>query len=99
MKTTMKLFILFLLSCCIVTPMHAQNKKNEKVTVILSVAMDCQSCVKKIEKNIPFEKGVTDMKVDFEKQEVMLEYNSSKTDLKKLITAFEKLKVVAKEKK
>ena len=35
-----------------------KNKKGEK-TSIFQVEMDCQSCVKTIEKNIAYEKGVT----------------------------------------
>ena len=39
------------------------EKKNEK-TVVFNANLHCASCKAKIEKNIPFEKGVKDLKID-----------------------------------
>ena len=39
------------------------QKKNEK-TVIFNANLHCESCKAKVEKNIPYEKGVKDLKVD-----------------------------------
>lgn len=63
--------------------------KNEKV--VFSVEMDCISCKQKIEKNIPFEKGVKDMNVSFEKKIVTILYDDSKTDIAKLQKGFKKI--------
>ncbi len=74
--------------------LYAQNKKekkNEKETVVLDVSMTCENCKKRIEKNIAYEKGVTDMKVDLPTKTVTVEYRKDKTSIEKLIAAFEKL--------
>jgi len=73
-----------------------KEKKNRKEQVVFDVSMTCENCKKKIEKNIAFEKGVSDMKVDLPTKTVMLEFNSSKTDVEKLQKAFEDLGYSAK---
>ncbi|MEG1586047.1 MAG: heavy-metal-associated domain-containing protein [Bacteroidales bacterium] len=79
------LFICFLL----VTPALAQ-KKGQKKTVF-KVELDCQNCINNIEKNIAWEKGVTDLKCDIKTQTVAVTYKTSKTNDAALITAFKKL--------
>lgn len=72
----------------------AQDKKavkNDKESVVFDVSMTCENCQKKIEKNIAFEKGVTDMKVDLAKKTVKLEFKKSQTTIEKLQKAIEKL--------
>lgn len=74
--------------------LFAQNKqtvKNDKETVTFDVSMTCENCQKKIEKNIAFEKGVTDMKIDLEKKTVKIEYKKAQTTVDKLQKAIEKL--------
>lgn len=76
------------------TILYAQSKKDkkgEKETVTLDVSMTCENCKKRIEKNIAYEKGVTDMKVDLPTKTVTIEYRKDKTSIEKLIAAFEKL--------
>ena len=72
---------------------YAQEvKKNTKETVTFIVKdMDCANCVKKIEKNIAFEKGVTDLKCDLLKKTVVVTYNKDKTTESKLKDAFKKI--------
>ena len=45
------------------------QKKNEK-TVIFNANLHCESCKAKVEKNIPYEKGVKDLKVDMKTQTI-----------------------------
>ncbi|MFV0418146.1 MAG: heavy-metal-associated domain-containing protein [Dysgonomonas sp.] len=74
--------------------LFAQDKKavkNDKETVTFDVSMTCENCQKKIEKNIAFEKGVTDMKVNLEKKTVKIEYKKAQTTVDKLQKAIEKL--------
>lgn len=72
--------------------LHSQNKKEKKVeTVTLDVSMTCENCKKRIEKNIAYEKGVTDLTVDLPSKTVAIEYRKDKTTIEKLIAAFEKL--------
>lgn len=68
----------------------------KKQTVVFDVTMHCESCQKKIEKNIAFEKGVSDMKVNLEKKSVEIVYEDTKTNTDKLIKAFKKLGYEAK---
>lgn len=63
---------------------NKKEKKNNKEQVVFDVSMTCENCKKRIEKNIAFEKGVKDMKVDLPAKTVMLEFNPSQTDVEKL---------------
>lgn len=71
----------------------AQKKELKKVeTVVFNVEMDCQSCAKKIEKSMPFEKGVKDLKIDFKDQKVTLVYKTKATTKEALKKAIEDMK-------
>lgn len=71
---------------------NAENKKKDKKeSITFDVSMTCEKCQKRIEKNIAFEKGVSDMKVDLPSKTVYIEYRNDKTDITKLKKAFEKL--------
>lgn len=79
--------------------MNAQAKKKEVKEITYQVAMDCQSCVNKINKNLAFEKGVKDLKADLESQTVYVKYRADKTSSDKLVAALKKLGFEAKEHK
>ena len=67
-------------------------QKNEKETVTFTVKnMSCDNCVKKIEKNIAFEKGVTDLQCQLSSKTVKVTYRTDKTSEKQLVTALKKL--------
>ncbi|WP_165024874.1 MULTISPECIES: heavy-metal-associated domain-containing protein [unclassified Dysgonomonas] len=68
-----------------------KNKKDDKEIVLFDVSMHCDNCKKRIEKNIAYEKGVTDMSVDLPNKTVEIEYKKDKTSVEKLQTAIEKL--------
>jgi len=72
--------------------------KHEKKTVVFKVNMHCSSCKAKVEKNLPFEKGVRDLKVDMKTQTVKIVYKADKNTEKNLIKAIEKcgVKVLGK---
>lgn len=63
----------------------------EKATVLFAVDLHCEACVKKIEKNIAFEKGVKDLQCDIEKKTVLVTYDDTKTDIATLQAAFAKI--------
>jgi copper chaperone CopZ len=90
-----KIFVLsFILMLSAGFTLEAQNKKdlkNDKEKVVLNVSMTCENCQKRIEKNIAFEKGVTDMKVNLENKTVEIEFKKSQTTVEKLQAAIEKL--------
>lgn len=76
-----------------------ESKKNKKETVTFMVdGMDCANCVKKIEKNIAFEKGVTDLKCDLPTRTAEVTYRTDKTTEDKLVAAFKKIGMEAKAK-
>ncbi len=68
-----------------------ETKKSNKETVVFNVEIDCDGCVNKIMKNIAFEKGVRDLLIDKDKQQVTVVYNPKKTDEHKLREAFAKI--------
>jgi len=70
----------------------AKKTKNAKETVTFYVdGMDCAGCQKKVEKNISFVKGVTDLKCDLATKTAVVTYDSNKTTEKKLKDAFKKI--------
>jgi len=74
------------------TAVFAEKQDVKKVeTVVFNVEMDCQGCASKIKKNMPFEKGVKDLKVDFDNQKVTLTYKTKATTKENLKKALEKL--------
>lgn len=75
-------------------PAQAQ-KGTEKVT--FKTDIHCENCVSKVNKNIPFEKGVKDVQANLETKEVTVTYDAKKTSKEKLIAAFEKISVKAEE--
>ena len=85
--------ILVIMCCMIfaVSTTFAQKKNKKQTTKFLVESIHCDKCVKNIEKNISFEKGVTDMKCDLETKTVEVTYNTDKTSDDKLIAAFKKI--------
>lgn len=82
------------------TDTFADKKKKEKKTIVLKAEIHCKSCKAKIEKNIPFEKGVKDLKVDMKKHTITITYRTDKNTKENLIKAVEKLGIkVFKDKK
>lgn len=69
-----------------------QNVKKTAVkTVTFNVSIHCEKCVKKINENISFEKGVKGLEVSLDKKTVTITYDPAKTDVTKLKAAIEKL--------
>jgi copper chaperone CopZ len=68
-----------------------KKKKGEVKEVTFKVHLHCANCVKKVQENIAFEKGVKDLHVCLEDQIVALKYDSAKTSEETLKAAIEKL--------
>lgn len=68
-----------------------KQKSGKTSTMKCWVSMDCESCKAKIEKNIPFEKGVSDLSVDLTTKTVTITYKTGKTTQEKLEKAIRKL--------
>ncbi|MDR0429559.1 MAG: heavy-metal-associated domain-containing protein [Tannerellaceae bacterium] len=74
----------------------AQDAKKKKEVVNFKIEeMHCDNCIKKIEKNIAFEKGVTDLKCDLKTHTAEVTYKTDKTDLDKIVSAFKKIGMTA----
>lgn len=72
-------------------PGHAAKPRKEYSKVVFSVSMHCENCVKKIQENIAFEKGVKALEVSLDRHTVYIEFDPEKTDAKTLASAIEKL--------
>ena len=72
-------------------------KQPVKQTVVLACDLHCQGCCDKIMKNIAWEKGVKDIVCDLKTKTVTLTYDTRKTNLDKLLQAFERIGKPAKE--
>lgn len=88
----MKRFLAVVLCAVVVcSAAIAQEKKNKEVVTFLVEGMTCNNCVKKVEGNIAFEKGVTDLKCDLSTHTVEVTYRADKTTTDKLVQAFKKI--------
>ena len=80
------------IAVCTVSMTFAQEAKKKKDSVTFFIeAMDCDHCIKKIEKNIAFEKGVTDLKCDLSTRTAIVTYKTDKTSKTRLAAAFKKI--------
>lgn len=68
-----------------------KEKKQKSETVVFAVNMHCHNCKAKLEKNIPWEKGVKNLTVDLDNKTVTVVYNPQKTSEAQLQKAVEKL--------
>lgn len=97
----MKKHLVMLMSCLMMLAVSvsafAEKKKGKETVKFFIEELDCPSCVKKIEKNIAFEKGVTDIKCDLKERTVDVTFKTDKTSKAKLISAFKKLELPAVE--
>ena len=70
-----------------------KKSKAEVKEVVFHVNLHCNSCVKKVQENIAFEKGVKGLEVSLEKQIVAVKYDAAKTSVETLKAAIQKLNV------
>jgi len=96
--TTLMLSIFFLSLSTTSCSQGGDKKTTKEAEVTFSVNMGCVSCQREIENNLPDNKGVKDLKVNLEKKEVWILYDSGKTNKAKLVKAFAELGYKATEK-
>ncbi len=68
-----------------------KKKKGEIKDVTFNVHLHCENCVKKVQENIAFEKGVKGLDVSLENQTVAIKYDAAKTSEETLKKAIEEL--------
>ena len=85
---------LFLIAIVImsISVISAKDTKKQRETAVFHVEIECNNCVKRIQDNIAFEKGLKDMHIDKEAQTVTLTFDPQKTDTTTLKSAFEKIR-------
>ncbi len=94
----MKAKILIALAMAFVSLISLAQSKKENKTTTFEVDLHCDACVKKVQSNIAYEKGVKDLNISLEKKEVTVTYRADKTSPDALKKAFEKLGYEVKEK-
>ena len=78
----------------------AQKKGDAALkTIVFLTDVDCETCAKKIDNSLPFQKGVKEVKVDVPTRKVTVTFDSTKTNEEALIKAFKKIKINAEVKK
>ena len=99
----MKRYLIITLALLLIagTAAFAQDKKQKKQANIQEVtfvtSIDCKNCVKKVEANLPYEKGIKDMKFNLDDKTIWIKYDADKTDKAKLAAAIVKLGYEAEE--
>ena len=77
----------------------AQKKSDAALkTTVFMTDVDCETCAKKIDNSIPFQKGVKEGKVDVPSRKVTVTYDATKSSDEALIKAFKKIKINAEVK-
>ena len=95
MRTIKRFFMLLFIAVPVMVTAQEKNKKTETVKFITSI--DCENCVNTIMTNLPFEKGIKDVKCNLETKEVAVTFLKNKNDTEKIQRAIEKLGYTAKE--
>lgn len=80
-----------LIPVLVFTAYAGERKKTPLQEVTFVVSLHCENCVRKVQDNIPFEKGVKDLKVSLEDKTVWIQYSPDKTSRDKLVSAIERL--------
>ena len=74
---------------------ETKKKAAETVTTVFAADIDCEKCAKKIEANIPFEKGVKEVSIDLPAKTVTVTYDPKKNTDEGIVKGFANIKVRA----
>lgn len=88
--------MVLILAVALTTALSVNAQKKGEKTVVFNANLHCESCKAKVEKNIPFEKGVKNMKVDMKAQTITVTFREDKNTTENLKKAIEKLSVEVK---
>ena len=74
----------------------AQKKADSQLkTTVFLTDVDCETCAKKIDNSLPYQKGVKEVKVDVATRKVTVTYDATKSSDDALIKALKKIKINA----
>ena len=91
MKRILTVMICAMFTLSLTSAQDTKKKDGKETTRFLVTNMHCDNCIKTIEKNLAFEKGVTDLKCDLKTTTVEVTYRTDRTSEEKLIAAFKKI--------
>ena len=86
----LKIALLALTGMLGATTLHAALKPGE-AEVTFKTTIHCNHCVERLEKSIPYEKGVVDIEVKLSDKTVWVKYKADKTSVESIKKAIEKL--------
>ncbi|MDR2813705.1 MAG: cation transporter [Prevotellaceae bacterium] len=86
----LKIALLALTTMLGATTLHAALKPGE-AEVTFKTTIHCDHCKERLEKSIPYEKGVVDMEVNLSDKTVWVKYKAEKTSVESIKKAIEKL--------
>ena len=89
--------LILILAVVLMGAVNAQAEKKGEKTITFNANLHCNSCKAKVEKNIPFENGVKDLKIDMEKQTITVTFRGDKNNAENLRKAIEKLGIQIKD--
>lgn len=87
----MKKFITTALVLLLAAAVLPAAPKKDIRTVVFDTHLHCEQCVKKVEENLSFEKGVKALEVSLKEQKITVSYDASRTTEEKLVEAIKKL--------
>lgn len=87
----MKKFISAVICVLLASALTSAASKKEVKTVVFDTYLHCENCVRKVQENISFEKGVKALDVSLKDQKITISYDAAKTSEDKLEAAIKKL--------
>lgn len=91
----MKQIILISLSLVFVAflskDVNAQEANDKYAEVTLSCSMNCAGCASKVKTQLTYTKGVKSVETDYVKDEILVKYLKSKTNVKALIASLKEI--------
>ena len=82
--------ILFTLAVFVMVGLTANAQAKKDTTVIFKIGIHCPSCKAKLDKNIPFEKGIKDYKLNMQDSTVLISFRTDKNTVDALKAAIER---------
>ena len=88
---TLKQILIALVIFAVPLFVMGQEKAKSTETVKFVTSIDCEACVNTIMTNLPFEKGIKDVKCDLKTKEVAVKYQKEKNNPEEIKKSIEKL--------
>lgn len=90
MKKIIKYLIFSMAIMAVALTANAQAPKSDQVTVCFKTNMDCIDCEAPLNNYLKFEKGIKDLKVDFQTNTIKVVYKTGKNTPENLVKGIKK---------